>query len=116
MREIRAMVSSDSRISVRIIRTEIFEACESFAGPNSRAFYGDTERYLLMLSIRSAHAGDVSILRALIHELAEFERLPVAVTEAALLRDGFCESPKFRALVAQWDGQPAGYAFFFDYY
>ena len=69
-----------------------------------------------MLSIRPANAGDVSTLRALIHELAEFERLPVAVTEAALLRDGFCESPKFRALVAQWDGQPAGYALFFGYY
>ena len=69
-----------------------------------------------MLSIRPANAGDVSTLCALIHELAEFERLPVAVTEAALSRDGFCESPKFRALVANWDGQPAGYALFFDYY
>jgi GNAT superfamily N-acetyltransferase len=69
-----------------------------------------------MLSIRPANAGDVSTLRFLIHELAEFERLPVAVTEASLLRDGFCESPKFRALVAQWDGQPAGYALFFGYY
>ncbi len=69
-----------------------------------------------MLSIRPALAGDVPALKVLIHELAEFERLPVAVTEAALLRDGFGESPKFRALVAEWDGQPAGYALFFGYY
>ena len=69
-----------------------------------------------MLSIRPALAADVPVLSMLIHELAEFERLPVVVTEADLLRDGFCESPKFRALVAEWDGQPAAYALFFDYY
>ncbi len=69
-----------------------------------------------MLSIRPANAGDVSVLNALIHELAEFERLPISVTDAALLRDGFGERPKFRALIAEWEGQPAGYAFFFEYY
>jgi GNAT superfamily N-acetyltransferase len=69
-----------------------------------------------MLSIRPAEAGDVSVLNALIRELAEFERLPVSVTDADLLRDGFGARPKFRALIAEWDSQPAGYAFFFDYY
>ena len=69
-----------------------------------------------MLSIRPAHASDVPTLNTLIHEFAEFERLPVVATEAALLRDGFCESPKFRVLLAEWDGQPAGYALFFNYY
>jgi GNAT superfamily N-acetyltransferase len=69
-----------------------------------------------MLSIRPALAADVPVLNALIHELAAFERLPVVVTEADLLRDGFCEPPKFRALVAELDGQPAAYALFFDYY
>jgi GNAT superfamily N-acetyltransferase len=69
-----------------------------------------------MLSIRPALATDVPILNILIHELAEFEHLPVVVTEADLLRDGFCEPPKFRALVAEWDGQPAAYALFFGYY
>ncbi len=69
-----------------------------------------------MLSIRTANAGDVPMLNTLIHEFAEFEHLPITATEAALLRDGFSESPKFRALMAEWEGQPAGYAFFFDYY
>ena len=36
-----------------------------------------------MLSIRPAHARDVPTLNTLIHEFAEFERLPVAVTEAS---------------------------------
>jgi GNAT superfamily N-acetyltransferase len=69
-----------------------------------------------MLSIRPASAGDVSVLNALIRELAAFERLPVSVSDASLLRDGFGERPKFRVLIAEWDGQAAGYAFFFDYY
>lgn len=69
-----------------------------------------------MLSIRPANAGDVPMLNTLIHEFAEFERLPIAATEAGLLRDGFSESPKFRVQMAEWDGQSAGYAFFFDYY
>ena len=69
-----------------------------------------------MLSIRPALPADMPVVSMLIHELAEFEHLPVVVTEADLLRDGFCEPPKFRALVAEWDGQPAGYAFFFGYY
>ncbi len=69
-----------------------------------------------MLSIRPANAGDVPVLNTMIHEFAEFEHLPVVVTEASLLRDGFGERPKFRVLMAEWDGQPAGYAFFFDYY
>ena len=32
------------------------------------------------------------------------------------MRDGFGPNPKFRALIAEWDGQPAGYAVFFGYY
>jgi len=69
-----------------------------------------------MLSIRPANASDVPLLNTLIHEFAEFEHLPVTVTEAGLLRDGFCERPRFRVLMAECDGEPAGYAFFFDYY
>jgi GNAT superfamily N-acetyltransferase len=37
-------------------------------------------------------------------------------TEADLLRDGFGEVPRFHALVAEWDGAPAGFAlYFFNY-
>ena len=71
---------------------------------------------LPMLSIRSASAMDISLLNILIHEFAAFERLPAAITEQRLLRDGFGPQPKFRVLLAEWDHEPAGYAFFFDYY
>ena len=69
-----------------------------------------------MLLIRPAEVSDVPLLNILIHEFAEFERLPITVTEEDLLRDGFGEQPRFRVLMAEWNGQPAGYAIFFDYY
>jgi GNAT superfamily N-acetyltransferase len=71
-----------------------------------------------MLSIRPATLNDVALLRTLIRELAEFEHELECVTiqESDLARDGFGENPKFRALIAEWDSRPAGYAFFFGYY
>jgi GNAT superfamily N-acetyltransferase len=69
-----------------------------------------------MLSIRPAQADDVSAVLGLIRELAEFEKLEVKNSEDVLLRDGFGASPKFRVLIAEWDGQLAGYAFFFPFY
>jgi GNAT superfamily N-acetyltransferase len=71
-----------------------------------------------MLSIRPATIDDVTLLRTLIRELAEFEHeLDLCVIEEADLgRDGFGANPSFRALIADWDGQPAGYALFFGYY
>jgi len=54
----------------------------------------------------------------MIRELAEYERELdlVVIKEADLLKDGFGPNPRFRALIAEWEGQPAGYALFFDYY
>ena len=71
-----------------------------------------------MLLIRPATIADAALLRTLIRELAEFEReLDLCVIEEAdLARDGFGPNPKFQALIAEWDGQPAGYAVFFGYY
>ena len=69
-----------------------------------------------MLSIRPAQPADVPSLLVLIRELAEFERLPLKSSEQTLLRDGFGPEPRFRALLAEWDGQLAGYAFFFPFY
>jgi GNAT superfamily N-acetyltransferase len=71
-----------------------------------------------MLSIRPATIDDAALLRTLIRELAEFEReLDLCVIEEAeLVRDGFGPAPKFRALIAEWNGITAGYALFFDFY
>jgi len=71
-----------------------------------------------MFSIRPATINDVSVLHAMVHELAEYDRLSheALVTEQDLARDGFGAHPKFRALIAEWDNEPAGYALFFEFY
>lgn len=72
----------------------------------------------MMLTIRPAAKADAPLLKNLIHELADFERLAheTIITEEDVSRDGFGESPRFRALIAEWDGQVAGYALFFEFY
>jgi len=71
-----------------------------------------------MLLIRPATIDDVPLLMRFSRELAEYEREPsaVVVTEEALAKDGFGSQPKFRSLIAEWDGQAVGYALFFDFY
>jgi GNAT superfamily N-acetyltransferase len=71
-----------------------------------------------MLSIRPAVSEDALLLKTMFYELATYERLDqqTVVTEADVLRDGFGPKPKFRALIAEWDGQAAGYAVFFEFY
>jgi GNAT superfamily N-acetyltransferase len=71
-----------------------------------------------MLTIRAATIADAALIRQLIGELAEFEKELDAVqtTEADIARDGFGANPQFRVLVAEWNGQPAGFALFFSYY
>jgi len=73
-----------------------------------------------MLQIRPATVDDVALLRTMIRELAEYEHELelelVTIREDDLARDGFGPNRRFRALIAEWDGNPAGYALFFDYY
>jgi GNAT superfamily N-acetyltransferase len=71
-----------------------------------------------MLSIRPATSKDAALLTTLIHELAEFDRLghEAGVTEEDIARDGFGPNPKFRAVIAESDGQVSGYAVFFEFY
>jgi GNAT superfamily N-acetyltransferase len=71
-----------------------------------------------MLRIRPAIGDDASTILDLIRALAIYEREPDAVkaTEADILRDGFGATPKFRCVIAEWDGQAAGFAFWFYNY
>jgi len=59
-----------------------------------------------MLSIRNATIADVPLILDFIHKLAEYEREPNAViaTEEDLRRDGFGSEPKYRCLIAEWQG------------
>jgi GNAT superfamily N-acetyltransferase len=74
-----------------------------------------------MTTIRAAGTEDASLILEFVRELAEYERAPdaVKVTEAELLRDGFPGAGGeryFEAIVAEEDGEPAGFALFFPVY
>lgn len=74
-----------------------------------------------MTTIRRARAADAPLILQFVRELAEYEREPQSarLTEAELLRDGFPqkdETPFFECLIAEEDGEPAGFALFFPVY
>jgi GNAT superfamily N-acetyltransferase len=73
-----------------------------------------------MLSIREARKEDASLIVSFIKDLAEYEREPQAAvaTEQDIVRDGFGSDGdrKFRVLIAEWNGEPAGFAFYFFNY
>lgn len=83
-----------------------------------------------MLRIRAATPADVPTILGFIRELAHYEREPDAVvaTEADLLRDGWgleadgltllkpARPARFSALMAEFDGEAAGFALYFSSY
>src|SRR5437773_11785019 len=71
-----------------------------------------------MLNIHPITRDEVPTLLSLIRSLATYEEKThkVVATESDLLRDLFGPQPKFRALIAKWNNEPAGYASFFYFY
>jgi GNAT superfamily N-acetyltransferase len=69
-------------------------------------------------TIRPATRADVPQILAFIRALATYERAPEAVTttEASLERDGFGPNPFYFCLIAEHNGQAAGYAIYFFIY
>jgi GNAT superfamily N-acetyltransferase len=72
----------------------------------------------MAISIRTATPADIPQILAFIRALAAYEREPDAVTatQADLLRDGFGPNPFYFCLIADFDAQPAGFAFYFFNY
>jgi GNAT superfamily N-acetyltransferase len=68
--------------------------------------------------IRLATDNDIPAILELIHALAKYEREPDAVQigEAELRRDGFGPRPFFECLIADDDGEAAGFALYFPIY
>jgi GNAT superfamily N-acetyltransferase len=71
-----------------------------------------------MLTIRDATEADIPLILEFIRELAEYERAPeqAVATAEDLKRDGFSCNPKFHAVIAEWGGEPAAFAFYFFNY
>lgn len=70
------------------------------------------------IALRSATRADVPVVARLIRALAEYERLAheCAVDEASLEVHLFGPRPFAEVILAEVDGEPAGFAFFFHNY
>ena len=68
-----------------------------------------------MLNIRPATRDDAATIASLVRELAEYEKLlPEAkATPADFLRELESANPVIRVLIAEWNGEPAGFALYF---
>jgi len=67
------------------------------------------------LTIRPAGPDDVDELLALIQELAVYEKAPeeAVATPELIHRALFGDHPTAEAVIAEWQGEPAGFALFF---
>lgn len=72
----------------------------------------------MTLSIRSTTAADAPLIIKFIEDLASYEKLSheARATEADIVRDLFGPSPKVFCDVAEWDGEPAGFALWYYTY
>ena len=70
---------------------------------------------MTVIALRPATRADVPLILELIHGLAEYEREPDAVfaTEALLEQQLFGEHPGAEVVIAEANGQAAGFALFF---
>lgn len=70
------------------------------------------------LRLRAATAGDVPVVLRLIRGLAEYERLldECVATEAQLRESLFGDRPQAEVVIAEWEGEAAGFALFFHNY
>ena len=69
----------------------------------------------MTLAIRPAVPPDAALVLALVRELADYERLAdeVDATEESVAAALFGDRPRVFAEIAEWDGEPAGFALWF---
>jgi GNAT superfamily N-acetyltransferase len=69
----------------------------------------------MSLTIRPAHPGEAGLVLQFVRELAEYEKLTheVEATEAMLDAALFGDNPRVFCDFAEWDGEVAGFAFWF---
>ncbi len=68
-----------------------------------------------MLNIRPATAADAATIASLVRELADYEKLldEARATPDDFLRELTAEHPVIRVIIAEWNGEPAGFALYF---
>ena len=70
------------------------------------------------VTLRFAQEGDVATILGFIKDLAEYEKLShqVEADEATLAASLFGDRPEAEVVIAELDGEPAGFALFFHNY
>jgi diamine N-acetyltransferase len=68
-----------------------------------------------MLNIRPATSADAATIATLVRELADYEKLlhEAKASPEDFLREITAENPVIRVLIAEWNGEPAGFALYF---
>ena len=68
-----------------------------------------------MLKIRPATGADAPLIATLVRELADYEKLlpDAKATATDFLRELEAPNPVIRVLIAEWNGEPAGFALYF---
>jgi GNAT superfamily N-acetyltransferase len=68
-----------------------------------------------MLNIRPATRADAATIAALVRELADYEKLlhEAKATPEDFLRELDSPNPVIHVLIAEWNGEPAGFALYF---
>ena len=68
-----------------------------------------------MLNIRPATQADAATIASLVRELADYEKLldEAKATPADFQHELESPNPVIQVLIAEWDGQPAGFALYF---
>ena len=69
----------------------------------------------MSVAIRAARPADAALIFALVRELAAYEKLShdVAASEQAIADALFDPAPRVHCDVAEWEGEPAGFAVWF---
>jgi len=69
----------------------------------------------MTLSIRRARPDEAGLILSLVRELAEYEKLlhEVEATETDIEAALFGENPRLFCAIAEWEGEPAGFAVWF---
>ena len=68
-----------------------------------------------MLNIRPATRADAPVIASLVRELADYEKLSdeAKATPEDFLRELESPNPVIHVLIAEWQGEPAGFALYF---
>jgi GNAT superfamily N-acetyltransferase len=91
------------------VKNDFLRARQKSAKPKS-----ERRQAMNALVFRDAQPEDADLILDYIRELAAFERLSQeCVADAAMLRRFLFEDKRAAAILAEWDGAPAGFALYF---